>query len=339
MSQQTVVLSADSMRETVAKIFEMRGMKSVDAARVAEVLVWADAGGHTSHGVSRVGRYLDFIKNGDLDPKGTPTIGFEFGAMTRLDGARCAGAVAVSEATNIARRSARANGVGLCLVRETTHVGAVGFYAQNLALSGHIGIIIAASGPMMAYHGAATPGLSTAPLAVGVPSGRFPPLILDMATSVAALGKIRQAAAKGSEIPLGWALDGEGRPTTNPNDAQIQLPLGGHKGSGLALMFECVASLLSDSPLISLALAPEARKRHSQNAAVIAIDISRALPIEKFRNEVDQLVEAIQSLRPSEGQQIVLPGERSQRLRRAAEETGIPLRREVWDYLQSLAAS
>lgn len=337
MSEVMTIVDAQDLAAVTSAIFQRQGMRPADAARVADVLVWADAGGHPSHGVARVARYLDFIARGDLDPRATPRIVLEAGAVARLDCEKCTGAVAMSEAVAIAGRLADTSGIGICLARETTHIGAAGYFAEQLAQRGKIGIVLAASGPLMAYQGAAKAAVSTAPLSICVPAGDKPPLLLDMACSVAALGKIRQLATADQPIPEGWALDASGKPTTDANAAKIQLPLGGAKGSGLALMFECIASLLAGLPLLEPALQPGTKSAHRQNAAVIALDIATFLSPDQFIEHVTQLIDAIAQLPKSGEADILMPGERSQGMRRQSMEDGIPIRQALWDKLRSLS--
>ncbi len=336
MSDQEIRIVAQRLRDCASEIFAGRGMRPEDARRVAEVLVWADAGGHGSHGVSRIKRYLKFIDKGDFDPSARPVTTLRAGAVARIDGHRSAGAVAMTEAVGVANELAEANGAAVCIVGETTHIGAAGYYAEQLALEGRIGIVCAASGPLMAYHGAAVAGVSTAPLAFGIPAGQGGCLLMDMACSVASLGKIREAAASGRPIPPVWALDAEGQPTTDPAAAAVQLPLGGAKGSGIALMVECMASLLAGAPLLAPALMPQAQKRHSQNAMIIVIDVARFVPLESFAGNAKALAETIRALPPSGEAPILMPGERSQALRLEAWKSGVPIRRSLWEELTAL---
>src|SRR5262249_50816136 len=156
---------------------------------------------------------------------------------------RAAGPIAMTTATRAAIRKARDAGIGLGLVRATTHTAALGYYTLTAAEEGMATIALAASGPFMAYHGTRTAGVSTNPISIAVPGGRHGPVVLDMATGVVARGKLVQAKKTGRPIPPGWALDRDGNPTTDPQAALIPLPLGGPKGSGLSLMIELVTSL------------------------------------------------------------------------------------------------
>ncbi|WP_161141832.1 Ldh family oxidoreductase [Propylenella binzhouense] len=338
MAPKKVSVGLDELRRVAVRIFAARGMPEANAARVAEVLVWADAGGHGSHGVGRIPTYLKFIEAGDLDPAGVPLVDVDSGAVFRVDARRTAGAAALSLAVGMAEERARRHGVAFGVVGHTTHIGAAGYYAQRLAEAGLVGIVLSAGVPLMAYHGTKVASVATAPLSVAIPAGDRPPLLLDMASSVVALGKIRQALANGTPLQPGWALTADGRPTTDPAEAGIQLPLGGAKGAGLALMFEAIASLLGSAPVLVEALGGAGRRRHVQNAALIAVDVAKFREPAGFAADVAALVDTLKRLPKAEGvEEILMPGERSQALRARAAARGVEIRADLWDELQALA--
>jgi ureidoglycolate dehydrogenase (NAD+) len=177
----------------------------------------------------------------------------------------------------------------------------------------------------MAPFGAKSAGVHNSPIAIGVPAGRYPPLLLDMATSVAAGGKLEVARDKGIELGAGWALDGEGNPTTDAQKARILLPAGGPKGSGLAIMFQCLTSLMANNPLIAPTLRGE-NKGHAQNSVVAAIDIGLFTEVEAFQAEVDEMIESLKALPKVEGcSEILMPGEPEYKSLDDRTRHGIPL--------------
>jgi ureidoglycolate dehydrogenase (NAD+) len=187
------------------------------------------------------------------------------------------------------------------------------------------------------YHGSRAAGVSTSPISIAVP-GREP-VVLDMATSIVSMGKLNQAKKAGKPIPEGWALDAQGRPTTDPHSAQTPLAMGGAKGSGLSFMVECLASLIASNPLLAESLegTPEGG-RHRQNGFVIAIDLAPFGDPENFRREVDRLVKALKGLPRAEGtQEILMPGERGARTLRERSRDAIPLPGAVHGELRALA--
>jgi ureidoglycolate dehydrogenase (NAD+) len=333
-------VAPDRLSEFAAAIFRAHGMSAGDAATVAEVLVWANLRGVNSHGVTRIPSYLNFIRKGDLDPRARPTLRVLTSASFIQDCAHCAGPVAMMSASATALEMAATSGICLGLVSATTHTGAIGRYAEWLAERDCAAIVFVGGPPLMAYHGARTASLSTAPLAIAVPNSHGKPLLLDMASSVVASGRIRDLAAMGKAIPEGWALDHNGNPTTDAAKATTLLPLGGPKGSSLSLLFECLTGIMAGTPVLArLASGPESR-RHAQNATVIAVNISTFRPLNEFRHDIAALAEEIRNLPRRQGyDHLLLPGERGGRNAEERLRTGIPIDDGTWSKLCDVAMS
>jgi ureidoglycolate dehydrogenase (NAD+) len=262
----------------------------------------------------------------------------ESAATALLDADRAAGPVAMLRATELATAKAREAGIGLAVARCTTHTAALGYYTQHGARAGMAMIAVSASGPNMAYHGARAAGISTAPLSIAVP-GDDEPLALDMGSGVVSLGKLMQARRSGEPLAPGLALDRDGAPTTDPRAAAIPLPLGGAKGSGLALMIECLASLLCGNPILAEALeGTPAGRRHTQNGLVIAIDIARFIALDAYVEEITRLKRDIKSLPAQPGAEILVPGERGSR-NAAGRRIEVSIAPAVLEELRSLAHS
>ena len=333
-------VTADALRRFTQDVFVRAGMPERDAAIVADVLVWADLRGVDSHGVSRISMYLRLIDDGDLNLTPSLKIRTETSASVLVDADRAAGPIAMTTAMNAAVRKARDAGVGLGLVRATTHTAALGYYTLMAAEQGMAALALAASTPFMAYHGTRVAGVSTNPISIAVPGGERGPVVLDMATGVVARGKLVQARKTGRPIPAGWALDRDGNPTTDPQAALIPLPLGGPKGSGLSLMIELITSLVVSNPIIAGALEGGADGRHHrQNGLVLAIDLRRFGDPEAFRSEVDRAITALKGLPQAPGVlEVLMPGERGSRMLAARTRDGIPLPRAIVDELRGAAA-
>ena len=335
---EEVRIGEEALGRFVAAIFHAKGMNDADAAQVAEVLLWADLRGVDSHGVVRVPRYLNFIKRGDFDPAGHPRLREISANAFVLECAHTAGPVAMMQATERAAEAAARGAVAFGLVNGSTHIGAAGYYVEKAAARGLAAIVLAAGIPNMAYHGARTLGVATAPIAIAVP-GPAHPLLLDMATAVAASGKLRQAIDEGRTIPEGWALDEAGNATTDPAKAAISLPLGGAKGSGLALMFECLTGILAGAAALAPLLGKPA-DRHVQNAAIIALDVAHFRPLADFVADVAALQSGIKSLPRLAGvAEILLPGERGRRSAAERRQFGIPLARSLWEELERVGGA
>jgi LDH2 family malate/lactate/ureidoglycolate dehydrogenase len=334
-----VIVAAEALRTFVTDVFVAAGMSAAHADTVADVLVWANLRGVDSHGVLRVPRYVAWIRSGDVNPRPSVAVGMETASVVVIEGDRAAGPVAMTTAIGEAVRKARECAVGVVLVRGTTHTGALGYYTSRAAREGMAALAFAASTPLMAYHGARVAGASTTPISIAVPAGAVEPLLLDMSTSVVAMGKLLQAGKTGERLPEGAALDAEGRPTTDPRRAAVPLPLGGPKGSGLALMVECLTSLVLANPIVAEVLEDTAEgRRHRQNAFALALDVARFGDPRAFASQVERLVRALKALPRAAGvDEILMPGERGGRAFARRSREGIPLPPGVVDELRSLA--
>lgn len=340
MAVKKIIVAHGELARFVADAFAAKGMRPADAATVAEVLVWANLRGIESHGVSRVPRYLEIIDQGDMDPKAAPRVARFADALVHVDALRAAGPVAMTRAVAAVRELVPRAGSCVALVSRATHAGAIGRYALSLAESGYAAIVIAAGLPNMAYYGARVASLSTSPIAIAVPGGPDGPILLDMATAVAAAGRINQAKIAGQPIPEGWALAKDGEPTTDPAKADIALPLGGAKGSGLSFMFECLTGLIPAAPILARTVGVAGPRRNSQNAMVIAIDVAKFRPLSEFGHDVEALAGLIKSLPRRPGvDEVLLPGERSRRTAAMRERTGVPISARIWQQLGEVAAT
>jgi ureidoglycolate dehydrogenase (NAD+) len=222
-------------------------------------------------------------------------------------------------------------------VRETTHTGAIGRYVQWMAERGCAALIMGAGPAFVAYHGARVASLGTSPIAIAVPAGDCP-IVLDMATSTISNGTILQARATGAALPPGTVLTGGGEPTTDPGRAEILLPLGGPKGSGLGLMFEMLASVLAAAPIQAPALGPRKRRSSLQNIAILAVDVGAFRPLADFTGDAQALAATIKSLPRQQGfDEIRLPGERAERTEASRRTSGIPIPAKLWEELGEVA--
>ena len=341
MNDASIRVAANALRDFAREAFMRADMPLDHAETVADILVWANLRGVDGHGVLRLPRYLHLIGLGLMNPRPEIREIRETAASVVIEADRAPGPVALGIGMARAIDKARITGIGLGLVRNTTHGGAVGYYVQQAVRDNMAGIVATTSLPNMAYHGARAPGVATSPLAIGVPGGNHAPLVLDMATAIASFGKLAQARHAGTSLPEGWALTGDGEPTTNPARAAIPMPLGGPKGAGLALMFECITSLLVGNPLIEAELnGAEGERRHNQNGFLLAIDIAAFIDVESYGASVDRMVELIKALpKAPETDEILVPGERGDRVLEERSRDGIPLAPGTWRALGEAAES
>ena len=323
----------------IASLFVAKGMRVGDAATLARVLVWADLRGTASHGVSRVQRYMELVAAGELEPRARVAIEEKGSSLLLMRASRAAGPVSMTAMAEAAADRADKHGSCIGIVSQTTHTGAIGVYAEWLALRGLASIIASCGPPMMAYHGARVPSLSTSPIAMGVPRGDAP-LILDMATSVVPMQRLLQSRLGEAQLEPGWALDKNGDPTTDPSRASVAMPLGGPKGSGLSLMIECLTGLLAGTPILAATIGPSGDGRHRQNALMVVIKVAALCDPADYACDIEQLAGAIKSLKPRDGfDEILLPGERGNRASAKRRREGVPVSGNTWRFLCELAAS
>ena len=263
MSSASVLVQHKDLRRLTGAIFLANGLNADHAALVADTLVWANLRGVDSHGVQRVPRYVEWVQTGVINAEPSFAVDQKTQSSFVLDADSGAGPIAMTAAMEHAVQDAQEAGISFGLIRQTTHVAAVGYYTQIAARHDMAGIAISASGPNMAYHGARVAGVATNPLAIAVPGREGRVVSLDMATAVAALGKLMHARNTNTPVPDGWALDDAGEPTNDPMKASLPRPLGGPKGSGLSLAIECLTSLLAGHPIVSDALMGKSN-RHRQ---------------------------------------------------------------------------
>ena len=339
MAADEVRIDAAALQEFTKHVFIGIGMPSEDAALEAEVLVWANLRGVDSHGVLRIPSYVDFVDKGLMNPRPRIRIEKETPATLLVEGDRAFGPIVTVFTMRRVVEKARAAGIGWGLIRNTTHQGAMAYYSLMAAREGMAGIAIVCSPPNMAPHGARAAGVHNSPISIAVPARRHRPLCLDMATSVAAGGKLMLARDKGIPLPPGWALDSAGHPTTDARLAAILVPAGAAKGSGLAMMFESLTSLMAGNPLLEPALFGEdGAGRHRQNSVVAAIDIAAFTDLEAYRAHVDRLIDGLQGLPRAEGFDAVqVAGEPEDRCMEERTRHGIPLPAGTAKNLRSMA--
>lgn len=338
MSNDVRIFSVDVLRDYAAKLLEAGGYNRTDARASAELLVWANLRGVDSHGVLRIPRYVEMVRAGQIRPGATPQVLSEHGATALIDAGLAPGVTGMTLVAETAWKIAKRYGVGLCVARRVTHAGAIGFFAEYIANSGMIGIVMTASKPLMAYPGARGEAISTNPIAIAAPSVEAEePILLDMSTAAVALGKIMAARDAGRQIAPGWAVDENGMETTDPSKIKTLLPMAGPKGAGLSLMIEVLSSVLSGNPLIATALAGE--EPSGFNGLAIAIDPASFGDHEEFLREVSRLKQAIHDLPPVEvGKSVVLPGERGRRTADERRASGVTIATGTVENLSQLAA-
>jgi LDH2 family malate/lactate/ureidoglycolate dehydrogenase len=320
-------IDAKSLKQFMNQIFTHMGLPPQDAEKGADLLVWCNLRGVDSHGVQRIASFIRLLDDGNLNPNPNIQILKETPAVLFIDADRGLGAVTATYGMEWAMEKARNVGIGWTLITNTMTPLAVGYYTEMAARAGMVGIAATFSRPNMLPYGARAPGLHNGPISIAVPAQVHRPAILDMATSVAAFGKIEVAKDRGVPIPEGWALDKDSNPTTDPHQARMALPFGGYKGSDLAFVFECLTGILAGDPLVGPVLLNRQRdRRYRQNSLMAAVDIATFTDVARFEGHVDDLIDGVKGLPKAEGiDEIFIPGEPEDRVYDERSQRGIPL--------------
>lgn len=309
-----VTIAADQLSALVARLFVAAGIRQRAAQRAADALVDADLDGVSSHGVMLVDMYLDRIRNGSVSTEETAVVVSDKDATVVLDARHALGQLTAEQAIKIAVERARRYGVGVVAVRHGFHFGTARRYAIQAATADCVGIVMCNTRPLMPAPGGAERLVGNNPIAIAIPADGPIPIVLDMATSEAAMGKIRMAEKAGQTIPKTWAVKADGSATTNPSEAiaGMLLPSGGPKGFGLAFLIDLLCGLLSGGatgssvqPLYGNAAIP-----YDSSHLFIAIDVAHFGDPATIRAAAGAAAERIRSGKRSSGvTQLFAPGE------------------------------
>lgn len=322
-------VAAEELLALVTAVFLSCGMKSDDAALLADTLVHADLSGIHSHGVLRVPEYIKKLTTGGVNPAGRPSVVRDVGGCLVVDGGNSMGQIGMDYATKRVIERAAVHGIAAAGVRGSNHSGAMAYYAQQAVPHGMIGIATTNALPTMAPWGGAERLLGINPLGVAIPAGKERPIVYDAAFSGSSHGKIRIYQQKGWTLPEGWALDREGRPTTDPAAAidGLLMPIGGFKGTALALIMGVLSSMLSGAAFgTELGDMESGPKAGMDGHFVAAIRVEAFEDLAVFKGRVDSAIRQIHDCRPAAGvERIYAPGELEFLRQEEYRAQGIPL--------------
>src|SRR4051812_13779697 len=338
-------IPAARLRTFVAAAFERVGLPAGDAQSVAALMVEADLQGSDGHGVFRLPQYVRRIQAGGVNPTPKIRIERERTAMAVVDGDNAQGHLAMKFAAELAISKARTAGSAWVGVRHGNHAGPASLYARMPIQAGMIGMYFAVGN---ANHlppwGGIEMLLSTNPIAVAIPAMKEPPIVLDMATTVAAFGKVKTAAQRGQTMPEGWMVDREGKPLTDPKrmDEGFLLPIGGYKGYGLALVFGILAGTLNGAAMGRdvVDFNHDDATPTNTGQALLALDIAAFGDPDVFKRRIDELSRDLRNSERMKGvDRIRLPGEQSLATTRDRTEYGVPIPAALLKSLNQLAAN
>ena len=335
------LVQAAKIEKIAADLLEAAGASRAEAQTVARHSVGANLTGHDSHGIIQIPTYIDRIDKGHIVPGAPMDVMSDTPTTTVVDGNWGFGYVATEEVMRRTIEKAKTSNVAAATVFRQGHVGRVADYPLMAAEAGMIGIMTADSGrapKAVAPFGGREARLGTNPISIAVPSNLDGPLYFDLSTAAAAAGKIKLAEARGEQVPSGWVIDAEGRPTTDPSalgQGGALLPLGGDvgfKGYALASMVEILSALLT-----GLGFGVEPTGRHNDGCFIAVFNVSAFRDLETFKQEVTEFAHYLVDTPPAEGfDRVYYPGEvehlkRTERLR-----DGINIEDATWAKLKGL---
>ncbi|PLN83703.1 putative malate/L-lactate dehydrogenase [Aspergillus taichungensis] len=308
-------ITAPNATTFVQSLLEKNHIPAPHAQTITNALIQADLRGVDTHGINRLPSYLERLRRGTLNGTASPTITQTTPVVAHIDGQNGFGFVAARAGMQAAIESAQTYGIGLASVKRSNHFGMSAWLVQQALDAGMMSLVFTNSSPALPAWGGRERLLGVSPIACGAPAGAEPAFILDMAPSVAARGKIYRAARRGEEIPGDWALDGEGRRTTDARAALegVMLPVGGPKGSGLAVMMDVFSGVLSGAAFAGNVVGPydsENAREADVGHFLVAIRPDLFMGLGEFKERMDYLYRRVVGGGRMEGvERIYYPGE------------------------------
>lgn len=345
---------AEHLKDFTARVFMHFGVNELDARQAADVLSKADLRGIDSHGVARLRTYVDMFKIGRLNPKPNIRIVREKKSVATVDGDSGLGLVVGPKANEIALEKAAQHGSGWVSVCNTNHYGIASYYCLKALERDMIGWSMTNSSRIVVPLWGAERRLGTNPIAIAFPGYINPPIVIDLATSVVAFGKVEIAKRQNKPIPEGWIIDQEGKSSTSPEDVYAGglLPLGGtrelggHKGYCLSAMVDILSCVLSGAnwgpfapPFALFEDPPKMSVGKGIGHFFGAMDIDGFEDVDVFKKRIDQWIEVFRNTKPAPGYEAVLiPGDPEYNLQQQRSKEGIPVIEAVVNDLRTVAA-
>jgi LDH2 family malate/lactate/ureidoglycolate dehydrogenase len=337
-------IPAAAIEGFIADAMAAVGLPAADAAKVANLMLEADLVGADAHGVFRLPQYVRRIRAGGVNPRASIAVTRTAPATAMVDGDNGMGHLVMQRAADTAIALAKECGVAWVGARRSNHAGAAGVYAAMTLPHDMIGIYsVVANANHMPLHGGAENLLGTNPIAVAIPAGEEPPVVLDIATTVVSYGTVKAHKLQGKPMPEGWMVNpADGRPLTDSarSGEGLLLPIGGHKGSGLALVLGLLAGTLNGAAFGRDVVDFNADDDSACDTGhfLIALDVARFAPVAAFKAEIDRHLRELKGSKPLPGFDAVrLPGEQRKARRAGRARDGVPVFAEVVDQLDALA--
>lgn len=341
---EKVIVAPERLLAYMFELLKRYGLSEPDAETVAQNLLFANLRGLDTHGVMRLPTYLKRLELGLADPAAQPEIVREDAAFAVIDGHNGLGPVAGKRAMELAIQKAEENAVGLAFVRRSQHYGSCAFYTMMAMERGMIGFSTSNTAPLMAPTGGKKRMIGNDPISFAAPTPEGMTFVLDIALSNVAGGKVMLAEKNGQSIPLGWALDKEGRPTTDPHagfaDGGLLLPVGAHKGYGMVVMLDILCGLLSGGvPSCKVHGTTDFQSKGDMGTCFMmaAVNIERLMPLAVFKERMGEMIRELWACPRAEGvEEILLPGEIEARVSAERGAHGIPVTLPVLREVEAL---
>ena len=329
-------------RAFMSRAFVAAGMPEEDARQVAELMLLADLRGVDSHGITRLSAYIKRIRSGGINKRPEIRIVAESAGTALVDGDNGMGHLVMRRAAEIAIAKAEQAGIAWVGTRASNHAGAGAVYAMMPLAHDMVGLYLAvANNNHMAPWGGVEPLLGTNPVAIAIPTGEEAPIVLDIATTTTSFGKIRNAADNGERLPEGLVMDYQGRPVTDPNEAEhsLLLPMSEYKGSGLSLVFSLLGAALNGVATgRDTTTNTEANKPADTGQVIMALKAANFGPIDGYKRRTDKVARDIRTSKPMPGNPAVrYPGQQGHAMMIERNRTGIPIRPPLRKSLDKLA--
>ena len=336
-------IDPDRLLKFATAVYVAAGMREKDAHLCADTLVQADLWGHQSHGVMRLSWYTARLKSCVCDPQATPDIIVDAGGLALIDGHDGMGQMVAAMAVDEAIRRAKAHGIAAVGVRNSNHFGTALYFTLRAARAGCVAFLSTNASPAMAPWGGRTKTVGTNPWSWACPAGSYAPMVLDIANTGVARGKVYLAKQKGERIPEGWAINSAGAPTTDPAEAieGIILPMAQHKGYAIALMMDMLSGVLTGSGYGTEVAGPyQAERRSRAGHLMVAINIEAMQPLAEFNTRMEALIEQIKSVPLAQGfEEVFYPGEIEAQNHARNQRDGLWLPEDTLHDLRKLAKS
>ena len=306
-------VSPERLLEFVSEVYRSAGVVAADAHVAADAMVQADLWGHQSHGTLRLGWYYARLRSGAMKAVTAVETVVDAGAVGVIDGHDGVGPVVAKLATEDAIARAKRHGVGAVSVRYSNHFGTCMYFARMGAQQGCVTLLMTNGGPNMAPWGGMRKLIGTNPWSIGAPAGRHTPIIMDVANSGVARGKIFLAQQRHEAIPDNWAIDSEGRPTTDPR-AALQgfiLPMAAHKGYAIGVMVDVLSGVLSGSAFLDDVHGPyDPTNRSGAGHFFLALNVEAFQPLTEFNARMEDYIARLKAAPPAHGvDEVFYPGE------------------------------